>query len=236
MRSLRAAPLLLCAALLVTGAPARAQVLIGYLFGEKLSTPTFNMGFEVGANFSTVTGFDDAERTSRTAFGLFADWRWSEHFHLGGAVLPFAGRGAGNLAPESTGDPAFDGQTAGHRMERSFDYVEISALMKWAPKREEGIRVGAGPSLGIVTGARDRYDTVSPAGLSYTLEHDIGGQVPGLDFGLSVEAEWRLPLLSIAARYTQGLTDMRVDGAPDPSYTRVLTGSGRIYLGKKAAK
>jgi hypothetical protein len=233
MRSTRSALLLLALAPLLAAAPARAQVLIGYLFGEKLSTPDFNMGFEVGANFSTVTGFDDAQRTSRTAFGLFADWRYSEHFHLGGAVLPFAGRGAANLAPEPTGDPAFDSQTAGHRMERSFDYVEISALMKWAPKREEGIRVGAGPSLGIVTGARDRYDAVTPSGTPYTLERDLGGKVPGVDFGVSVEAEWRFPLLSIAARYTQGLTDMRADGAPDPSYTRVLTGTGRIYLGKK---
>ena len=233
MRPLRAVVLLLSLAPWLGVAPAHAQVLIGYLFGEKLSSPTFNMGFEVGANFSTVTGFDDAERTSRTAFGLFADWRYSEHFHLGGAVLPFAGRGAANLAPEPTGDPAFDGQTAGHRMERSFDYVELSALVKWAPKREEGIRFGAGPSLGIVTGAKDRYDTLTPAGLPYTLERDIGGRVPGVDFGVSVEAEWRFPLLAIAARYTQGLTDMRVDGAADPSYTRVLTGTGRIYLGKK---
>jgi hypothetical protein len=233
MRPIRAALLVLGLAPVLACPPARAQVLIGYLFGEKLSTPTFNMGFEVGANFSTLTGFDDARRMNRTAFGLFADWRYSEHFHLGGAVLPFAGRGAQNLAAEPTGDPAFDSQVAGRRMQRSFDYVEISALMKWAPKREEGIRFGAGPSLGIVTGARDRYDAVTPGGLSYTLERDLGGSVPGVDFGLSVEAEWRLSLLSIAARYTQGLTDMRADGARDPSYTRVLTGTGRIYLGKK---
>ena len=233
MRRLLLALLLLGLASILAAAPAHAQVLIGYLLGDKLSTPDFNMGFEVGANFSTVTGFDDAQRMNRTAFGLFADWRWSEHFHLGGAVLPFAGRGAGNLAPEPTGDPAFDSQTFGRRMQRSFDYVEISALMKWAPKREAGIRVGAGPSLGIVTGAKDRYDAVTPAGTPYTLERDLGGKVPGIDFGLSVEAEWRFPLLSIAARYTQGLTDMRADGAPDPSYTRVLTGTGRIYLGKK---
>ena len=233
MRPLRAPLALLALALLVPAVPARAQVLIGYLLGDKLSSPTFNMGFEVGANFSTIQGFDDAERTTRTAFGLFADWRYSEHFHLGGSVLPFAGRGAGHLAPAQTGDPAFDSQTAGHRMERSFDYVELSALLKWAPKREDGIRVGTGPSLGIVTGARDRYATVTPSGTPYTLERDIGGHVPGVDFGVSFEAEWRLPMLSIAARYTEGLTDMRLDGEPEASHTRVLTGTGRIYLGKK---
>jgi hypothetical protein len=118
-------------------------------------------------------------------------------------------------------------------MERSLDYVELSALLKWSPHQQEGFRVGAGPSLGIVTGARDRYDAVSPTGLHYILERDIGGQMPGVDFGLSFEAEWRFSLLSIAARSTEGLTDMSLDGATSASHTRVLTGTGRIYLGKK---
>lgn len=233
MRPTRIAPALACLALLLLSAPANAQVLIGYLLGEKLSTPDFNMGFEVGLNITTLDGFAEANRTSRAVFGLFADWRFSENFHLGGAVLPIAERGADGLKPVPTGDPAFDSQTAGGTMNRNLSYVEIPVLLKWAPQREEGIRVGAGPSLGIVTGATDRYRTATPGGMSYTLERDIGGQVPGFDFGLSFEAEWRLPLLSIAARYTQGLTDMRQDGSPDAIHTRVLTGTGRIYLGKK---
>ena len=94
MRPTRAAPALALLALLLVSAPADAQVLIGYLFGEKLASPTFNMGFEVGVNFSNLDGFNDPERMNRTVFGLFADWRFSENFHLGGAVLPFAGRGA----------------------------------------------------------------------------------------------------------------------------------------------
>ena len=48
-----AAMAVVCLALFVT--PARAQVLIGYLFGEKLASPTFNMGFEVGMNFATLS-------------------------------------------------------------------------------------------------------------------------------------------------------------------------------------
>ena len=233
MRSLGAATVLFCALLLSPAAPASAQVLIGYLFGEKLSTETFNLGFEVGANFSTLEGFADAQRVNRPVFGLFADWRFSEHFHLGGAFLPIAGRGAEGLAPAPTGDPAFDSQTAGHTMERSFDVIELSALIKWSPNQQEGFRVGAGPALAFVTGARDRYQAVTPGGMGYTLERDVGHELPAVDFGVSFEAEWRFPLLSIAARYTEGLTDMRLDGAPEASHTRVLTGTGRIYLGKK---
>ena len=118
-------------------------------------------------------------------------------------------------------------------MKRSLDYVEIPLLLKWAPHREEGFRIGAGPSFGLVTGATDRYEAASPAGTHYILERDIGGQLHGLDFGLSFEAEWRFPFLAIAARYTEGLTDMSQDGSPDAVHTRALTGTGRIYLGRK---
>jgi hypothetical protein len=233
MRSTGAALASVCLALVLSSTPAQSQVLIGYLFGEKLATPTFNMGFEVGANFSNLDGFTGAERTSRPLFGLFADWRFSEHLHLGGAVLPIAGRGAQELPPVVTGDPAFDSQTVGGRMKRSLDYVEIPVLLRWAPEREEGFRVGAGPSFGFVTGATDRYACVTPSGMRYTLERDIRGDLPVLDFGISVDAEWRFPMLSIAARYTEGLTDMREEGSAEAIHTRVLTGTGRIYLGKK---
>lgn len=235
MRTTNAAACLVSLALLLVSAPARAQVLMGYLFGEILSTPTFNIGFEVGANFTNLDGFDDSDRMNSAVFGLFADWRFSEHFHLAGAVLPIAARGAEGLDPIPTGDPAFDGQTAGGTMTRTVNYVEIPVMLKWAPQQEEGFRVGAGPSFGVVTGAHDRYEAATPTGTSYVLERDIGGQIPGLDMGLSFDVEWRFPFLSIAARYTHGLTDMRHDGSPDAIYSRVLTGTGRIYLGKQPA-
>ena len=220
-------------ALVSASVPAHGQVLLGSLLGGKLASDTFNMGFEVGINFSHPDGFPESERLNRTVFGLFADWRFSEHVHLGGAVLPFAGRGAADLAPVATGDPEFDAQTAEGSMERSLGYLEVPVLLRWAPKRDEGFRIGAGPSFGFVTGATDRYEAVTTDGLPYLLERDIDDQLPGLDLGVSVDVEWRLPMLSIAARYTHGLTDMRHDGAPDAIHSRVLTGTGRIYLGRK---
>jgi hypothetical protein len=220
-------------ALALSSAPAGAQVLIGYLFGEKLATPDFNMGFEVGANFSNLEGFADSKRLNAPVFGLFWDWRFSENLQLSGAVLPIAARGARDLAPVLTGDPAFDAQTAGGTMKRSLNYVEIPVLLKWAMEREEGLRFGAGPSFGFVTGGTDRYDAVSAAGTHYVLERSLDGKIPVLDFGISFDAEYRLPMLAIAVRYTEGLTDMAVDGAADAVHTRALTGTGRIYLGKK---
>ena len=208
-------------------------MLIGYLFGEKLASPTFNMGFEVGINFATLDGMDGAERTTKTVFGLFADWRFSEHFHLTGAFLPFAGRGADGLDPVPTGDPAIDSQTQGGTMNRSMHLIEFPVLLKWAPKRDEGFRIGAGPSFGMITGANDRYESKTAAGTSYVVENDIGDQIPDLDFGMSVDVEYRLQFLSIAARYTHGLSDISQSGSGTAVHSRTLTGTGRIYLGKK---
>lgn len=220
--------------LLVTAAaPVHGQVLIGLLFGEKLATPNFNMGFEIGINFATLDGLPRAERMNRTVFGLFADWRFSEHLHLGAAVLPAAGRGANGLDPAPTGDPVIDSQVAGTTMSRSLGYVELPVVLKWSPRRETGFRIGAGASVGLVTGATDRYAASTPSGTEYVLERDIGNAIPGVDLGLTVEAEWRLWMLAIAARYTHGLTDIRVRGTSQAVHSRVLTGTGRIYLGRK---
>jgi hypothetical protein len=111
--------------------------------------------------------------------------------------------------------------------------IEFPVLLKWAPKRDEGFRIGVGPSFGVITGANDRYEARTPAGTPYTLERDIGGQIPGLDLGMSLDLEYRLPFLSIAARYTHGLTDISQTGSSSAVHSRTLTGTGRIYLGKK---
>ena len=227
--------LALAAAALLAGRPANGQVLVGYVFGDLLASRTFNMGFEIGLNFSTLSGLDGAERTNWTVFGLCADWRFSEHFHLGGAVLPIAGRGADGITPAPTGDPAFDAGVRGATAKRSIRYVEIPVLLRWAPKRETGFRIGVGPSFGIVTGGDDRYGVSTPTG-SYVVERDIGGQLPGLDLGISVDAEWRFKMLAIAVRYTEGLTDLRLPGEARAVHSRVLTGTGRISLGKKKSE
>jgi hypothetical protein len=214
--------------------PARAQVLIGALAGDKLASETFNLGFEVGLDFSTLDGLSGAERIKHPVFGLFADWRFSEHLHFTGAFLPIGGRGASNLHPVPTGDPAIDGQTGGAPATRTLSTIEFPLRLHWAPKRDSGFRAGAGASFAIITGANDRYEVPSASG-TYVLERDVGDLLPGLDFGIGADVEWRFKMLAIAVRYTHGLTDLRLPGETDAVHSRVLTGTGRIALGRKRA-
>ena len=234
MRILRSAAA--AAALSLLAAPLHGQVLIGYIFSELLTTPTFNVGFEIGMNFAKLDGLEGAERTNKAVFGIFTDWRFSEHFHFGSGILPIAARGADGMVPVPTGDPAIDGQTANGTMNRNMGMVEIPLVLKWAPKRESGFRIGAGPSIGIITSANDRYEATTTAGTPYVLERDIDSQLPGVDVGMSFDVEWRFPMFSVAGRYTHGLTDISGDGDGGAVHSRTLTGTGRIYLGKGKKK
>src|SRR6476619_3843267 len=63
-------------------APAGAQVLIGMLFGGAVASENFNIGFEIGMNLSTVDGLNGASVSRGTLLGLYAAWRFSEHYHL----------------------------------------------------------------------------------------------------------------------------------------------------------
>jgi hypothetical protein len=223
-------------ALPLLAAPLQAQVLIGYLLGEKLASPSFNMGFEVGVNFASLDGPAGAARINKTVFGLFADWRFSEHLHLTGAILPFAARGATGISPIPTGDPTIDSQIQGGTMERTIGLIDFPLLVKWAPKRQTGFRVGVGPSFGLITSANDRYAATTAGGTPYVVERDIEDQLPSWDLGVSVDLEWRFPMLSIGARYTHGLTDIAQAASTETVHSRTLTGTGRIYLGKRGNK
>lgn len=222
-------------ALLLTAVPtpASGQVLMGFLAGNLLSSKDFNIGFEIGMNFAQLDEISGAERMNQGVFGLFADWRFSDHFHLGGSVLPVSARGATGIDPVPTGDPSFDTQTANGTMERKLSYVDIPILLRWALKREEGLRIGVGPQVGFRTGATDRYEARTAGGTRFTAERDIEGKTAGVDAGISFDVEYRFKLLSIGARYTHGLVDTDDSAGGGEVYNRVLTGTGRIYLGKK---
>jgi len=213
--------------------PAASQVLVGMLAGGALSSEKFNIGFDIGVNFSTLTGMGDASRYSGPLFGLFADWRFSDKLHFTGGLIPLSYRGATELAPVLLGDPTLDSLTSGGTMSRSMSTIDVPLILKFAPKRDTGPRVGVGPQFSFVLGASDRYSAESPAGAGVIVEEDIGDQLTNIDAGIAFDLEWRWSLLAIGVRYFYGMTDLVRDNPGDAVYSRVLAGSGRIPLGRK---
>ena len=233
MRLLATAMALLLA--VATPAKAGAQVLIGVLLGGKLATETFNIGFEIGMNLPDVDGLSGASRTRGLLLGLFASWRFSEHFHLFTGLTPVSNKGAQGADPVFLNDPALDPLVASGQMARDLDYMDIPVLLQYALKRDDGLRVGVGPQFGILLSANDRYAARSPQGTEVVVEQDIEGQLERLDVGVAFDAEYRFAALGLAIgiRWYNGRTNILRDDAGPPMYNRVLSGSGRISLGAR---
>jgi Outer membrane protein beta-barrel domain len=218
--------------------PAHAQgVVLGLLFGDRLATDNFNIGIEIGMNLPTVSGLDGASLSRGALFGLFASWRFSEHYHLFTGVLPLSAKGARDADPIPLNDPQLDPLIGSGRMDRDLDYVDIPVLLQWAQHRDGGIRVGVGPQIGFRTSAKDRYSGTTTQGTGIVLENDIGDSIESFDAGVAFDAEYRFTGLGLAigVRYYQGLTDI-AKGSGASLHNHVISGSGRIALGGRKPK
>ena len=216
---------------------APAQVVLAMLFGDKLASDNFNIGLEIGMNLSTVSDLSGAAITRGTLFGLFGTWRFSEHYHLFTGVLPLSAKGAKDADPIPLNDPVLDPLIAEGGMERNLSYIDIPVLLQWAQHRDGGLRIGAGPQLGILLSANDRYAATTPQGTVVVVENDIEKSIERFDAGIAFDAEYRITGLGIGIglRYYQGLTDV-LRGAGPSLHNQVLSGSGRITLGGRKPK
>ncbi len=218
--------------------PAEGQVVMGWLMGEFLTTETFNVGFDIGMNFSTLTGLENAERHNGTLFGLFGEWRFDPNVHLQVGFIAISGKGANNIDPIPFDDPELDPLVSGGTMDRDMSTLDFPILIQYATGPEKGLRVGAGPQFNVITGAKDRYKGLTSEGTEVVIETDLkkAGRLKGFEAGIAFDVEYQFtPALAIGVRYFQGLTD--IDDTP--GYTvksRVLSGSGRIAVGKGKSK
>jgi hypothetical protein len=218
-------------------APARGQVLIGMLLGGPLASENFNIGFEIGMNLSNVDGLDGASWSRGSLLGLFASWRFSEHYHLYTGIMPLSNKGAKDADPIPLNDATLDPVIATGKMERDLGYLDIPIILQLAQRRDGGFRIGAGPQIGILLSAKDRYAGVTPQGTPVTVENDIEKATERFDAGVAFDAEYKFTgfPLAIGVRYYYGLTDaMKNSGSA--LHNQVLSGSGRISLGVSRQK
>ena len=125
--------------------PAEGQVVMGWLMGEFLTTETFNVGFDIGMNFSTLSGLENAERDRGALFGLFGEWRFDPNVHLQVGFIPISDKGAKNIDPIPFDDPELDPLVSGGTMVRDMSTLDFPILIQYATGPEKGLRIGAGP-------------------------------------------------------------------------------------------
>ncbi len=212
-------------ALSLTLAPARAhgQVLIGILFGDKISSPTFHLGLNAGLNLSNLTEFDDTKILPGLLLGLSGEWNVGGNWYLQPELVPFSKRGADDLSAADLVEPPdisdrVDVQSASRRL----SYFDIPVIVKYGLLARR-LHLGVGPYISFLTGAEDSFSAVTLAsaddiGFSISTKDDF----ESIDYGLVFHAEYKLSpsafSTSLNLRYQLGLADL------DP---RLPSGSSR---------
>ena len=208
-----------------------AQVLLGILFGDKLSSDRFHIGMTVGPNLANVSGIDGTSLRPGLLLGLLGEWRVAGDFYLQPELLPFYRVGAESM-PLSELRPPLDSVVTGRSAQRDLSYFEIPVIAKY---RVAGSRLhlGAGPQVGFLTSATDKAEgTIDRA---ITLEDDIKDALSSTDAGVVFHVEFKLApdafATSFAARYYLGLTDLVRDNPGRAQYNRVLSIVASIAMG-----
>lgn len=223
--------LLLAVLVAVLPRPAAGQVLLGILFGDKVTTEKFHLGVDAGLNLSNLSGVDGTGVKPGLLFGLFGEWRFADHFYLQPELLPFFKVGASDLPPGGPTVPPLDSLAAGTSPSRRMNYFAIPIIVKYAVM-EKKLHLGLGPQVGFLTGADDTYEGV--AANTITVTEDVEESLSSTDAGIVFHVEYKFRGqfgASVAGRFYMGLTDTIKDNPGDAVYNRVFSILASIPIG-----
>ncbi|MCK4853348.1 MAG: outer membrane beta-barrel protein, partial [Bacteroidales bacterium] len=99
---------------------ARSQVLIALFFGDKLNTPNIEFGLNVGGNFTTLTNYPEAKFLTGLNFGLYFNFKLSDHFYLHPEMLFINQMGSKGLNNRDLPHPELQHETLETWMESNY--------------------------------------------------------------------------------------------------------------------
>ena len=207
---------LLIAALVLLPSVASGQVLIGMLLGAKVTSPTFHLGANVGATYSTLTGIDGAEGKLGFQLALFGEWKFAENWYLQPELTPFFYTGAKGVPTGTIGRLPPDEFTV-DTCTTSMNYFSVPVILKYAVSPQ--FHIGAGGQVGWALSAKNTYDSVPAGDVEVTVDQDIKDDITSPDYGVLAHLEYKFKdhylSPSITARYYYGLTDVIKDNEGD---------------------
>lgn len=193
---------------------ARAQSsLVSQIAGDKAASDKLYFSLKFGMSCGTLMGVEsELERLGGVNLGLFATIRLADKLSLVPEVDPVSRKGVTNIPFFSTGDPEldpyFDEPTKSALV---LNYVDIPVQVKYRMGR---LNLGAGPFVGFLTSASERFLTERAEGNELSFKRDVTPDYAALDYGLVFEASVvvtkprRGEGLVFHVRYQAGLADI----------------------------
>jgi hypothetical protein len=179
-------------AVVALGAPVQAvqgQVLLAILFGDKLSTETFQLGIKLDGAFTGLTEVTDADTRFGWAFGAFGEIKLSDTWSLQPELSMTAPGGAKEFLGTPPGDPRLEEIFGDVLQTRKMSYTNLSFLVKLKTGR---FGIGFGPQVGYLRKAEDVYEgKVIDVG-DFTMTKDVVDEHNRWDVGLTALLEFYL--------------------------------------------
>lgn len=216
---------------------AHSQVIISLLFGDKLNTPKLEFGLHAGANFSTLSGLDEAKWASSLNLGFYFDIYLTERLRLTPEVWVKSTSGARNLDPYETGEPALDELIKDAKLEVQINYFQVPILLKYKILDHWHISAGIQPAMRGRT--RDVFTDEVFDKNDLVFESNVGDQYTRLDFGVAARVSWRPKQdrgVTFVVHYSHGLVNVLKDNPGDPVRNRNIALGALIPIGVKKAE
>ena len=230
--------LILLLLLVINLTPARGQVLISLLLGDKLNTGKIEFGLDGGINYPMIRGLDAGDMRGNFNIGFYFDFKLKNpQWMLHTGVLVKSSLGVDNLPVYTIGNPDLDNAFVDGSVQRKINYFNVPIAMKYMFRNHLYVEGGIMPSLR--NSAHDIFTTslIDKNDLEYKL--DTRDQFHRLDFGLVGGVGYRLlggNGMNFTMRYYYGLVDITIDDSTPDQYNASLYLAVGIPIGAGKAK
>ncbi|MGE6356882.1 porin family protein [Flavobacterium sp. NPDC079362] len=218
--------------------PARSQVLISLIFGDKLNSPFLEFGLEGGVNFSTISDLDTSGTNLGFNLGFYFDIRSKQNpaWMINTGVIVKSPMGAHGIPVYSLNDATLDNTFAGGSVNREIRYFNVPILIKY--QFRNNIYLKTGPQFGLLAKAFDEFTReVNKDDVVY--KKNIRDQIRVIDAGIALGAGYHMKIgngLNVTVQYYYGLVPVMKGDGPNV-YNRSLYVTAGLPIGKgKAAQ
>lgn len=224
--------------MLLCMSPARSQVLISLIFGDKLNSPFLEFGLEGGINLSDISDLNSSGMNAGFNLGFYFDIRSKQNpaWMINTGVIVKSPMGARHIPLYSLDDVNLDNTFTGGSVNREIRYFNVPILIKYQFKNR--IYLKTGPQLGLLASAFDEFtNEINENDVTY--KKKIRDQIRVIDAGIAFGTGYHMNVgngLNITIQYYYGLVPVMKGDDPNV-YNRSLYLTAGIPIGKgKAAQ
>jgi len=165
--------------------PAKSQILISLLLGDRLNSPNLEFGIEGGFNRSYLSGIDESEGYGHFHLGFYFDIRVKNDLWLNTGLRIKSNVGASKINPYSLEDAELDSVFLDGHIDRDLGYWYVPVHLKYRFAKNKQFFIMAGGQVGLRNKASDTFYNTYTNKDDVSYKQDMNSFIKRIDAGLS---------------------------------------------------